>query len=129
MVRTCLRPKILFIGIALCLAAAGCGKNYDATDSRIEITFWSRPWWGDPAQYQEPGKPTIPALQWQAQRIAEFERAHPNIRVRREIDPGSDKLRLAFASHTAPDVFFVGVDSDVMRYAEMGLLEPIDFGS
>jgi multiple sugar transport system substrate-binding protein len=68
----------------------------------------------------------IPALEWQAQRISEFERMHPNVRVRREIDPGADKLRLAFASRTAPDVFFVGVDSEVMRFAEMGFLEPID---
>jgi len=111
--------------VGFCLVAISCSRT-TTDDSRTEILFWSRPWWGDPPQYQDPSQPGIPALEWQAQRIAEVERAHPHIKVRREIDPGADKLRLAFASHTAPDVFFVGVDNEVMRFAEMGFIEPID---
>src|ERR1051325_6499295 len=92
---------LVLLGVCFCCSLSS-GVDRSDSDSRTEVLFWSRPWWGDPAQYQEPGKPTIPALQWQEQRIAEFERAHSNIRVRREIDPGSDKLRLAFASANAP---------------------------
>src|ERR1051325_7058879 len=121
LVRACIAFPVFCLFLFLC----GCNEP-KTSDSRLEITFWSRPWWGDPPQYQDPSKPSVPALEWQVQRIAEFEQRNPFIHVRREIDPGADKLRLAFASHTAPDVFFVGVDSEVMRYAELGVLEPID---
>lgn len=121
------KQKIGVVFLVMGVFMTGCSRN-SATDSRIEIVLWSRPWWGDPAQYQNPSNPSVPALQWQAERVAEFERAHPKFRVRCEIDPGADKLRLAFASHTSPDVFFVGGDNqvEVMRCAQLGLLEPID---
>jgi multiple sugar transport system substrate-binding protein len=113
----------LFAAAGLCLG--GCGRRA-GEDGEIRLTFWSRPWWGEPLQYQDPDGPHIPAIDWQKQRIAEYERDHPGVRIRREIDPGEDKMRLAFASRTAPDVFFAGVNSEIMRYAEMGFLEPID---
>ena len=111
--------------MAACLLGAGCGRE-PVEEGIIHLTLWSRPWWGDPLQYQDPQGAQIPALEWQKRRVAEFERDHPQVRITREIDPGDDKLRLAFASRTAPDVFFVGADSKMMRFAEMGFLEAID---
>lgn len=113
-------------GILLLLALFACGCGEDRTEGEIHLTFWSKPWWGDPMQYQDPNADQVPAIEWQKARIAEFERMYPNVRIRREIDPGGDKLRLAFASGTAPDVFFTGVSGEVLRYAEMGFLESID---
>ena len=115
------RLVLLAAGI---FALAGCGPAVD-TDA-VQLTFWSKPWWGDPMQYQDPDGDPVPAIEWQKARIAEFEKRFPGVRIRREIDPGGDKLRLAFASGTAPDVFFTGVDGEVMRFAEMGFIEPID---
>jgi len=123
-VQSTYRLDLRGILLVLILFAGGCSE--DRAESEIELIFWSRPWWGDPMQYQDPDADPLPVIDWQRARIAEFERMHPNVRIRREIDPGGDKLRLAFASGTAPDVFFTGVSGEVLRYAELGFLEPID---
>lgn len=92
----------------------------------ITLTLWCKPWWGDPAEFQSRRGSTVTADVWRQERIAAFERAHPDIKVLTEIDPGPEKLQLAFASRTAPDVFFSNADNDAMRYASLGLLEPLD---
>jgi ABC-type glycerol-3-phosphate transport system substrate-binding protein len=115
---------------AMCLAGAawmsGCDRAPGGGDRPIEITYWTRSWWGDPAQYQ--GEEKIPVPQWQREQIERFEAMHPNVRIDMQIDPGGrgDKIRVAFAGGAPPDVFHGAPDTEFMMWADLGFLEPID---
>lgn len=105
---------------------AGCRRPSDWHDEPIRITYWTRSWWGDPAQYQ--GENPIPVPEWQKQQIAKFEAAHPGVKVDLQVDPGGrgDKIRLAFAGGVPPDVFHGAPDTEFIKWAALGFLEPID---
>lgn len=104
----------------------GCDRVRSDEDQPIVITYWTRSWWGDPVQYQ--GEDPIPVGEWQRRQIARFEREHPHVKVNLQVDPGGrgDKIRLAFAGGVAPDVFHGSPNSEFIRWAELGFLEPID---
>lgn len=113
----------------LAALAGGCDRAADAGrdgDKPIRIVYWTRAWWGDPAQYQ--GEDPISVPLWQRQQIERFEAMHPNVKVDMQIDPGGrgDKIRMAFAGGVAPDVFHGAPDTEFISWAALGLLEPID---
>ena len=85
----------------------GCSRSGAPGDRPIKIVYWTRGWWGDPAQYQD--ETPIPVPEWQKQQIARFEAAHPGVEVDLQVDPGGrgDKIRLAFAGGVPPDVFHI----------------------
>ncbi|HEX7009176.1 MAG TPA: sugar ABC transporter substrate-binding protein [Phycisphaeraceae bacterium] len=112
--------------VSLSLWLAGCGASGEDADRPITIVYWTRSWWGDPAQYQ--GDEPLPVTQWQREQIRRFEAEHPGVRVDLQIDPGGsgDKIRLAFAGGVPPDVFHGSPDTEFVTWAALGLLEPID---
>ncbi len=78
------------------MVLAGSGCRSDAEDGRITIRYMS---FGSPQQ-----------LAAERQVVDEFEKRHPNVRVRLFLVPDSayaDKLQLMLASRTAPDVMRV----------------------
>ena len=122
------RRQAVWLIVPLFVAAhlAGCRRPRDWHGAPITITYWTRSWWGDPAQYQ--GENPIPVPDWQKQQIAKFEAAHPGVKVDLQIDPGGrgDKIRLAFAGGVPPDLFHGGPDTEFIKWAALGFLEPID---
>lgn len=111
-----------------CLAACvgGCDRRADAGEEpAIRIVYWAPSWWGDPKQFQ--GENPVSIEQWKRQRLAEFERRNPGVKVDWKVDPGSpDRLRLAFAGGVPPDVFHTVPGSEFLTWADLGFLEPID---
>jgi multiple sugar transport system permease protein len=98
--------------------------------------YWvlSRPWRTQPLK---PGQVEVTIIHWgdndedriMATLVAEFERAHPNIRVKR-INPGDSasvrtKLQTMFAAGAAPDVFQVGFEN-FADWADKGILHELD---
>jgi len=121
-----LHIRIVFL---LCLAAlmVACdGRATRGDDRTITITYWTRSWWGDPAQYQ--GDDKVPVWQWQQEQVHRFEAMHPNVKINLQVDPGGrgDKIRMAFAGGVAPDVFHGSPDTEFIAWADLGLLEPIN---
>ncbi len=112
--------------LASCFLIA-CDDAAIASDDRaITITYWTRSWWGDPAQYQ--GDEKVPVWEWQRRQIARFEAEHPGVKIDIQVDPGGrgDKIRMAFAGGVAPDVFHGAPDTEFITWANLGLLEAID---
>ncbi len=67
----------------------------------------------------------LPAMK---QIIAEFEKAHPKIRIRTAVTPWDTywtKLQTAATAGNAPDVFWMTIDSFKL-YASGGVLQPLD---
>lgn len=113
--------------VVLGLLSAACEPEADRQET-IRITYWTRSWWGDPAQYQDPNAKAIPVAQWQREQIDAFEAEHPHIKVELQTDPGGsgDKIRIAFAGRVPPDVFHGAPDNEFITWAALGFLEPID---
>lgn len=124
--RHCVRPLSWLTLLAGMFALGGCDDEVAGDAGVITITYWTRSWWGDPAQYQ--GDEKLPIAQWQRQQIERFEADHPNVRIDMQVDPGGrgDKVRMAFAGGVAPDLFHGAPDTEFITWANLGLLEPID---
>lgn len=108
--------------------AGGCGPPPRGAREPITIAYWTRSWWGDPAQYQDPGGEPVPVREWQRRQVERFEAEHPNVRIDLQTDPGGrgDKIRIAFAGGCPPDVFHGGPDTEYITRASLGMLEPVD---
>ncbi len=117
-----------FVALAtLGLLPAACEPGSGRPET-IRITYWTRAWWGDPAQYQDPDADPVPVAEWQRKQIDAFERKHPHIKVDLQTDPGGsgDKIRIAFAGRVPPDVFHGAPDNEFVTWSALGFLEPID---
>src|SRR5690606_30985313 len=85
----------------------------------VEITWWNFP--NFTALDGEVGK-------FEKQLIAAFNEKHPNITVNLEMltfDGGPEKLNVAIATDTAPDVIY-DAPGRIIDWAKNGLLAPID---
>lgn len=102
-----LLPFLLF-GI---LVLSGCGGGSGDSEGKTEIRFWH--FWSEPSQKEQLLK-----------RIAEFEEANPDIKVKLEElswDQGEEKLMAAFSANQAPDVIELGSDW-VAKFSSAGVL-------
>lgn len=102
-----MRRWLAIAALALCLF--GCGKTRDGV---TEIRFWV---------VGREGEVLVTML-------PEFERQHPDIRVRVQTLPWTAahaKLLTAFASDALPDVFQIG-NTWVPEFAAIGALAPLD---
>ena len=122
------RFAAVIASVAALLLSAGCDRAVRGESRPITVVYWTRSWWGDPGQYQDPDKERIPVPAWQRQQIDRFEARHPDIHIDMQIDPGGrdDKIKIAFAGGCPPDLFHGGPDTEYVTRAALGLLEPID---
>jgi multiple sugar transport system substrate-binding protein len=104
------RPKVLARLALLCLAASGgCGEQ---TAGRVTIDFWAMGREGEVVQ----------------ELTREFERLHPDVRVRVQQIPWSaahEKLLTAFAGDAMPDVFQLG-NTWVPEFVALDAIAPLD---
>lgn len=89
------------------------------TSQQVEITFWNfpnfQPLDGQVGKYEE-------------QIISAFNEKHPEIKVNLEMlsfDGGPEKLNLAIATNTAPDVLY-DAPGRIIDYGKKGLLAPLN---
>jgi multiple sugar transport system substrate-binding protein len=104
LLRTC---GVLLL-IAACLVAGGCNPR----DSSVTVRFWAMGREGEVV----------------AELLAEYERAHPGIRVEVQQLPWSaahEKLLTAFAGDSTPDLCQLG-NTWVPEFAALGALLPLD---
>lgn len=76
-------------------ALAACGGTTTASSGKVTITYWD--WW-------------VTQAPWVDGEIALFEKAHPNITVKKTTQGGNTYptlLPLSFKSHNSPDVFMI----------------------
>lgn len=93
------------------LFLASCGDDSGGSGDATEIRFWH--FWSEPSQKEMLLK-----------RIAEFESANPDIKVKLEElswDQGEEKLMAAFNAGQAPDVLELGSDW-VAKFSSAGVL-------
>ncbi len=94
------------------LLASGCGGKA-AAGGPVEIRYWTG-WTGH-------------ELDAQKELVEEFNRTHPNIRVRLLSVAGSyQKVRIAFAGGSTPDVSSAVWADELAGYAMRGVLRPLD---
>lgn len=102
-------PRLCTLLIALTLLLAGCDSTGDAP---VTVKFWAMGQEGEQVQ----------AL------LAEFERRHPDIRVRVQQIPWSaahEKLLTAYAGDALPDVFQLG-NTWIAEFVALRAIEPLD---
>lgn len=105
-----LRVRWLAVLLVACLSA-GCGRR--AAPGPTEIVYWTG-WSGHELDVQQ-------------QLVAEFNRSHPDIRVRMLSVFGSyQKVRIAFAGGDVPDVCSAVWSDELAGYAMRGALTPLD---
>lgn len=110
-----LRPLHLFpllAALAVPLAAAGC-RGAGADRGPVEIRYWTG-WSGH-------------ELDVQRELVEEFNRTHPGIRVRAlSVFNSYQKVRIAFAGGSTPDVCSAVWADELAAYAMRGVLTPLD---
>lgn len=115
--RTLTIPVAIFTALALTITACGADstENTGGSEGEITLDYWTLA--------------TPPALAESSKElIQQFEDANPGIKVNAQalpFDQYFQKISIAFASDTAPDVFWV--DSTVTTsYGDQGVLKPLD---
>lgn len=102
---------------ALLVCIAGCGRKAVEADGVVTVRMWAFP--------------MLPELRDHAlydELVAEFQKSHPNIRVRVEMLPWAgrmQKMLTAIAGNRAPDAVYLNLDF-VPRFVEQDVLEPLD---
>lgn len=102
---------ILLLGLGVCLA--GCGAS--RTKAPVEIVYWTG-WSSHEFDVQQ-------------ELVDEFNRQHPDIRVRllsQFGNSGYQKVRIAFAGGSTPDVMSTVWADELASYAKRGVLHPLD---
>lgn len=97
----------------LCCVALGCGRT--TRDGATEIVYWTG-WSGHEFHVQ-------------SRLVEEFNRTHPDIRVRilsQFGNSGYQKVRIAFAGGSTPDVMSTVWADELASYARRGVLAPLD---
>src|SRR3990167_7899412 len=92
--------RLVFHFVVIAVLLPGCGKRDEQVEGKVTITFW-----------HSFVSSTIPSLK---ELISEFEKEHPQIRIKAQYVPTGDgliqKLVTAVQSNTAPDVSCVHSD-------------------
>ena len=92
--------RLVFYFVVIAVLLPGCGKRDEQVEGKVTITFW-----------HSFVSSTIPSLK---ELISEFEKEHPQIRIKAQYVPTGDgliqKLVTAVQSNTAPDVSWVHSD-------------------
>ena len=92
--------RLVFHFVVIAVLLPGCGKRDEQVEGKVTITFW-----------HSFVSSTIPSLK---ELISEFEKEHPQIRIKAQYVPTGDgliqKLVTAVQSNTAPDVSWVHSD-------------------
>lgn len=109
--------RIVALAVTLTAIAgllSGCSGNGNNADGKVEITFAG--WGSTPAE----GK-LLDEL------LADFERKHPNIKVKHEViaDQYMDVIRTRLIGGKGPDVFYLDA-IEAPALIETGVLEPLD---
>ncbi|MCC9001390.1 MAG: extracellular solute-binding protein, partial [Candidatus Competibacter sp.] len=102
-------PLLRLLLVILLVLLSGC---YSATDQTVTVEFWAMGQEGEQVQ----------AL------LPEFERRHPDIRVRVQQVPWSaahEKLLTAYAGDAMPDVFQLG-NTWIPEFVALRAIEPLD---
>ncbi|MBT2726718.1 extracellular solute-binding protein [Bacillus sp. ISL-75] len=91
---------------------AGCSKSSSSTNGKdvVELKFFHR--W-----------PNQPKKQYFEKAVKEFEKAHPNIKIKTEAvlnDSYKEKIRVVLGSSTPPDVFFSWSGEFAYNFARQG---------
>jgi len=103
----------IILVIALLVVALLYTPAEKRTDGKVNITYWTG-WTGH-------------ELEVQRSLVARFNREHPNIRVRILSVAGSyQKVRIAFAGGSTPDVCSAIWADELAGYAIRGVLTPLD---
>ena len=119
--------SLLVVLLAACVPGAGGPAPAAAGGKPIVLNVWIYPYWSGVTGSEDPAKST-PADVWQFM-AKEFQKTHPNVTFNFEVldwGTGRQKVNIAIASKTWPDILANEDHPVLMRYAMMGALEPID---
>ncbi|MBP1990679.1 ABC transporter substrate-binding protein [Paenibacillus eucommiae] len=97
----------------------GSGTTKGSGDTPVELVFWTYPVLNLPGQK---------AGEYNANLVAKFEKKYPNVKVKLEIIPydgGDQKVNVALASNTAPDIFN-DYPGRTTGYAKRGYTVPLN---
>lgn len=112
---TVLRALLRVLAVVLCLVATGCVGPTKAKNAPREIVYWTG-WSGHEFDVQQ-------------KLVDEFNRMHPQIRVRLLSQfgiSGYQKVRIAFAGGATPDVMSTVWADELASYSMRGVLTPLD---
>jgi multiple sugar transport system substrate-binding protein len=97
-----------------------------AAGETVELTLTTGTWWNGITGKEDPA--TATQEDWWNFMIDEYRKMHPNVSIKLEIVPWGDltqKMNVAVATQSWPDIF-IHATSEVLKYAEQGVVEPID---
>jgi multiple sugar transport system substrate-binding protein len=92
----------------------------------IELTLITGPWWNGITGKEDPA--TATQEDWWKFMGEEYKKINPNVSLKLEIVPWGDltqKMNVAVSTQSWPDLF-IHATSEVVKYAEQGVVEPID---
>lgn len=93
----------------------------------ITLNVWLYPYWSGVTGTEDPAKST-PADVWKFM-ADEFKKTHPNVSFNFEVldwSTGRQKVNIAISSKSTPDILANEDGPVMMRYARLGVLQPID---
>jgi len=119
---------LLVMILAACVAPGTSGPAPAAAGGQpITLNVWLYPYWSGVMGTEDPAKST-PADIWQFM-AKKFQETHPNVTFNFEVldwGTGRQKVNIAISSKSWPDILANEDHPVLMRYAMMGVLQPID---
>lgn len=134
----------LIVTVLASTALAGCSKKDGATGATtspssttsaapassapkkdVTIEYWTTPVYKN----VEGGAANPNFGDWEQAKIAEYQKAHPNVKINFQLIPNDaieQKMTVALAGNNPPDILLDALDRRLMKYVKFGKNEPLD---